>query len=233
MRELPPIYLQKMQALLGDEFPAFLEASSAAATAGLRANTLKISPHDLSSRLPYALSPVAWCPAGFHLPGEAGLTTRGQHPYHAAGLYYLQEPSAMAVTELLDPQPGERILDLCVAPGGKSTHLAARLGGEGLLVANETHPKRVWELAENLERWGAPNVIITHESPARLAKNLAGFFDRVLVDAPCSGEGMFRKSEAARQDWSLDLVRSCVLRQSAILEAGARLTRPGSATAFT
>jgi NOL1/NOP2/sun family putative RNA methylase len=225
--------MQNMQALLGDEYPAFLEASLAAATAGLRANTLKTSPYDLSARLPYALSPVAWCPAGFQLPAEAGSPSPGRHPYHAAGLYYLQEPSAMAAAELLDPQPGERILDLCAAPGGKSTHLAARLGGEGLLVANETHPKRVWELAENLERWGARNVVITHESPARLAENLADFFDRVLVDAPCSGEGMFRKSEAARQDWSPDLVRSCALRQASILESGARLTRPGGLLGYS
>ena len=101
----------------------------------------------------------------------------------------------MAVAELLDPQPGERVLDLCAAPGGKSTHLAARMEGKGLLVANEIHPKRVWELAENLERWGARNVRFLNESPARLAERLTDFFDRVLVDAPCSGEGMFRKSE--------------------------------------
>jgi hypothetical protein len=107
------------------------------------------------------------------------------------------------------------------------------MSGAGLLVANETHPKRVWELAENLERWGARNAIITNESPARLAEHLTGFFDRVLVDAPCSGEGMFRKSEAARLDWSPDLVRSCALRQSAILEDSARLTRPGGTLGYS
>ena len=233
MRELSPIYLQSMQSLLGDEYPAFFEASSAVATVGLRANTLKISPQELSYNLPYGLSPVAWCPAGFQLPVKAGPPPPGRHPYHAAGLYYLQEPSAMAVAELLEPQPGERILDLCAAPGGKSTHLAAQLSGEGLLVANETHPKRVWELAENLERWGARNVIITNETPARLAEGLPDFFDRVLVDAPCSGEGMFRKSEAARLDWSPGLVRSCALRQSTILEEGARLTRPGGTLGYS
>lgn len=200
---------------------------------GLRANTLKLAAEDLRSRLPYTLNPVPWCPAGFHLPEDHGAPPPGRHPYHAAGLYYLQEPSAMLVAEMLNPQPGERVLDLCAAPGGKSTHLAARMGDEGLLVANETHPKRVWELAENLERWGARNVIVTNESPQRLAERLAGFFDRVLVDAPCSGEGMFRKSESARRDWSPELVRSCAVRQSAILEEGARLTRPGGMLGYS
>lgn len=222
-----------MQRLLGDEYPAFVEASRAPASAGLRANTLKISPQDLSSRLSFEMIPVPWCPAGFVLPEEPGEISPGRHPYHAAGLYYLQEPSAMAVAELVDPQPGERILDLCAAPGGKSTHLAARLGGEGLLVANESHPRRVWELAENLERWGARNAIILNDQPDRLAKGLPGFFDRVLVDAPCSGEGMFRKSQAARRDWSPEIVQSCALRQSTILEAAAQLTRPGGVLVYS
>ena len=233
MMELPPVYLQTMQRLLEDEYQAFLLTYSAPAVLGLRTNTLKILPQELVSRLAYELKPVPWCPAGFQLPAEPGHPPPGRHPYHAAGLYYLQEPSAMAVAELLDPQPGERVLDLCAAPGGKSTHLAARMSGDGLLVANETHPKRVWELAENLERWGARNVIITNESPTRLADRLPGFFDRVLVDAPCSGEGMFRKSEVARRDWSPEVVRSCALRQSAILEDGARLTRPGGVLGYS
>ena len=233
MKELPQVYLHSMQRLLEGEFAAFLQACLAPATTGLRANTLKLSPQDLLSRLPYELSPVPWCPDGFRLTGEPGLPPPGRNPYHAAGLYYLQEPSGMAVAELLDPQPGERILDLCAAPGGKSTHLTARMGDDGLLIANETHPKRVWELVENLERWGAHHVMITNESPNRLAERLPGFFDRVLVDAPCSGEGMFRQSEAARRDGSPELVRSCALRQSAILEAGARLTRPGGVLGYS
>lgn len=139
----------------------------------------------------------------------------------------------MAAAQALDPQPGERILDLCAAPGGKSTHIVSLTGDRALLFANETHPQRVWELAENLERWGARNVIIVNETPARLAQYLEGFFDRVLVDAPCSGEGMFRKSEAARRDWSPTLTRSCALRQSAILEDALRLTRPGGRLVYS
>jgi NOL1/NOP2/sun family putative RNA methylase len=235
MKELPPGYLSAMRHLLQDEFPAFLGVYSSPAANGLRANTLKITPDDLADCLPYDLRPVTWCSAGFHLPDELspGQLSPGKHPYHAAGLYYLQEPSAMAVAELLDPQPGERVLDLCAAPGGKSTHLAARMDGAGLLVANEVHPRRVWELAENLERWGVRNVLILNESPARLAERLPGFFDRVLVDAPCSGEGMFRKSEAARQDWSPELVQSCAIRQSAILEESARLIRQGGVLVYS
>lgn len=124
----------------------------------------------------------------------------GKHPYHAAGLYYLQDPAAMAAAELLAPQPGERVLDLAAAPGGKATHIASLMQGQGLLIANEIHPQRAWELAGNLERWGATNAAVTNETPERLAERFPGFFDRVLVDAPCSGEGMMRKGEAARRD---------------------------------
>jgi NOL1/NOP2/sun family putative RNA methylase len=160
-------------------------------------------------------------------PSAAQAAGPGRHPHHAAGLYYLQDPSAMVVAELLDPQPGERVLDLAAAPGGKATAIASLMRNEGLLMANEIHGQRVWDLAENLERWGAHNAVITHESPERLAERLADTFDRVLLDAPCSGEGMFRRSEAARREWSPELVHGCALRQSHILAQAARLVRPG------
>jgi NOL1/NOP2/fmu family ribosome biogenesis protein/23S rRNA U2552 (ribose-2'-O)-methylase RlmE/FtsJ len=148
-------------------------------------------------------------------------------------LYYLQEPSAMAAGEILAPQPGERVLDLCAAPGGKATHLAALMQNQGLLLANEITPRRAWELAENLERWGARNAAITNETPERLAAHFGEFFDRVLVDAPCSGEGMFRRNETARRDWSEALVQSCALRQASILEQAARLVRSGGRLAYS
>ena len=151
----------------------------------------------------------------------------GRHPYHAAGLYYLQDPSAMAVAALLAPEPGERVLDLAAAPGGKATHLAALLEDQGLLVANEIHPHRVWDLAENLERWGARNVAITAETPERLAERFPDFFDRVLLDAPCSGEGMFRKSDAARREWAPELVLGCATRQAAHPGRGRAHAAPG------
>lgn len=227
---LPPAFLERMQRMLAGEFAEFLNSYAQPAWNGLRANTLKISPQRLAELLPYSLEPVPWCEAGFLLspsPAQSALPAPGKHPYHAAGVYYLQDPSAMAVVDVLDPQPGERILDLAAAPGGKSTHIAARLQQQGLLVANEIHPGRVWELAQNLERWGAHNVIVCNETPERLAGHFEGYFDRVLLDAPCSGEGLFRKLPASRTEWSPAVVQSCALRQIAILEQAARLVRPG------
>lgn len=227
---LPPTFLQRMQRLLGDDFAAFVNTYAQPAWNGLRANTLKISPQRLQELLSWNLEPVPWCKEGFLLPPGQAQATRpapGKHPYHAAGVYYLQDPSAMAVVEVLDPQPGELILDLAAAPGGKSTHIAARLQQQGLLVSNEIHAGRVWELAQNLERWGAQNVMVCNETPERLADHFEGYFDRVLLDAPCSGEGLFRKTPASRKQWSPVVVESCALRQSAILEQAARLVRPG------
>ena len=228
--ELPALFLQQMQGLLGEAYNNFLHSYERPASIGLRANLLKITPQELRQRLPYRLEPAPWAPSGFSLAAQTDQIISpppGKHPYHAAGLYYLQEPSAMAVAELLAPQPGESVLDLCAAPGGKATHLAALMGRQGLLVANETHTQRAWELAENLERCGVQHAVTANETPQRLAAHFGAFFDRVLVDAPCSGEGMFRKSEAARREWSPEFVQSCALRQSAILEEAARLVRPG------
>jgi NOL1/NOP2/fmu family ribosome biogenesis protein len=139
----------------------------------------------------------------------------------------------MLAAEALNPSPGERVLDLAAAPGGKSTHLAALLQGQGSLLANEIHPRRAWELAENLERWGVRNAAITNERPERLAERLGAIFDKVLLDAPCSGEGMFRKSESARQAWSPALVESCARRQAALLEQAGGLVRPGGLLLYT
>ena len=219
-----------MSGLLGGEYPAFLGSYDAATVAGLRVNTLKMSVEAFRAAASFELAPVPWCLTGFTVPEEQ---TPGKHPWHAAGLYYLQEPSAMAVAELLDPQPGERVLDLAAAPGGKATHIASLMRGQGLLVANEMHPKRAWDLAENLERWGARNAAITNEPPERLAERFGGYFDRVLLDAPCSGEGMFRKSEAARREWSPALVAGCAQRQSSILEHAARLVRHGGRLVYS
>ena len=220
-----------MQRLLGDDFKAYHAALNEPAVTGLRVNTLKISPPDFLKISPFPLTQLPWSPAGFRI--EAHSTVPGKHPYHAAGLYYLQDPSAMAAAELLAPRPGERVLDLAAAPGGKTTHLAACMHNQGLLVANEIHPKRAWALAENLERCGVQQTLVLNETPERLADHFGAFFDRVLVDVPCSGEGMFRKSPEARQAWSPELVVGCAARQSAILEQAARLVRPGGWLAYT
>ena len=221
-----------MSALLSDEFDAFLHSYEQPPATALRANTLKIAPEKLAERLSIDPLPVPWSPSAFLLAG-ADQNRPGKHPYHAAGLYYLQDPSALMPVEILDPQPGEMVLDLSAAPGGKSTQIAARLAGQGLLIANEVVPKRGWELAGNLERWGATNVAITVETPSRLADRFPGFFDAVLVDAPCSGEGMFRKSLAARQAWTPALVEGCALRQQGILEHAALLVRPGGRLVYS
>ena len=151
--EIPAAFLERMERLLGGEYPAFLASYAEQPSVGLRVNTLKIAPEVFRQIAPFELAPVPWCAAGLTIIGDD--VEAGKHPFHAAGLYYLQDPSAMAVAELLDPQPGERVLDLAAAPGGKATHIAAKMQGQGLLVANEIHPKRAWELAGNLERWGA------------------------------------------------------------------------------
>ena len=151
----------------------------------------------------------------------------GKHPYHQAGLYYLQDPSAMSAVELLGPKPGERVLDLAAAPGGKTTHIASMMQGQGLLVANEIKTKRLNHLVVNVERWGAANVVVTNETPERMADHFGAHFDRVLVDAPCSGEGMFRKDMGARLDWSEGMVAGCAVRQTNILRVAAHLVHPG------
>ncbi|HUF38002.1 MAG TPA: RsmF rRNA methyltransferase first C-terminal domain-containing protein [Anaerolineales bacterium] len=231
LTHLPHEYIENMTALLGGEAPAFFAHYDRTPDAGLRANPLKISTDELFSRLDMALEPVPWCPDG-RIVREAEISL-GLHPFHAAGLYYVQEPAAQAVVEVLDPQPGERILDLAAAPGGKTTHIAAKLANHGLLVANEIHPKRVWDLVKNLERWGARNVLIANETPERLAAALPGYFDRVLVDAPCSGEGMFRKMPEAVRDWSPQFVVGCAVRQRSILAEAARLVRPGGRLCYS
>lgn len=223
---IPPLFLERMAHLLGHDFPAFAAALEDEPVHGLRVNTLKLSPGDFQRISPFALGDgVPWCPSAFILPDPD--SSPGRHPYHLAGLYYLQDPSAMSAAELLDPQPGERILDLAAAPGGKTTHLAALMQGRGLLVANEIKDKRLGHLAANVERWGAGNAVITNETPERLADHFGAFFDRVLVDAPCSGEGMFRKDMGARRDWSPEMVTGCAARQGRILHIAAKLVRPG------
>jgi NOL1/NOP2/sun family putative RNA methylase len=225
----PPEFRERIQDLLGDESEAFFAALADPPT-GLRVNTLRLSPEEFRSISPFELESLAFPPEGFRV--DAG-TRPGRHPYHAAGLYYLQDPGAMAVAALLDPQPGERVLDLAAAPGGKSTHIAARMQDEGLLVANDVHPARTRELAGNLERCGVRNAVVTLESAERLADHFGAWFDRVLLDAPCSGEAMFHKSEAARAEWSPAAVAGCARRQVDLLADAARLVRPGGCLVYS
>ena len=223
---LPEAFLQRMEAQLGPEYPAFLESLERPRAVALRFNPMKGE----RPVLPFVGAPVPWEPEGFYYDPE---TRPGLHVYHEAGVYYLQEASAMAPVALLDPKPGERVCDLCAAPGGKTTQIAGRMLGRGFLVCNEINPKRAKILSRNIERMGVANALVTNEHPETLASRFPGFFDRVLVDAPCSGEGMFRKEEAAVTDWSQETVLMCARRQREILDSAARLVRPGGRLVYS
>lgn len=225
---LPEGFQTRMRELLKDEYEAFLASYDRPLCTGLRMNPLKTGFTGSLAQL--ELSPVAWCQTGYyyHAASRPGLL-----PYHAAGLYYLQEPSAMAPAELLDVHPGERVLDLCAAPGGKSTQLAGKLRGQGLLVCNEINAKRAYILSGNIERLGISNALVLNEHPKRLAERFEGYFDKILVDAPCSGEGMFRKEAAAVTDWTEDTNAICAARQLEILHSAAKMLRPGGRMVYS
>ena len=223
---LPEAFLERMKGQLGDEYPAFLESLERPRAVALRFNPLKGE----EPAMDFVADPVPWEPRGFYYDPEA---RPGLHVYHEAGVYYLQEASAMAPVALLDPQPGEKICDLCAAPGGKTTQIAGRMLGQGFLLCNEINPKRAKILSRNIERMAVPNALVTNEHPERLEKRFPGFFDRVLVDAPCSGEGMFRKEEAAVTDWSQETVEMCARRQAEILDSAANMLRPGGRLVYS
>ena len=223
---LPEAFLKRMQQQLGEEYPAFLQSLERPRAVALRLNPLK----GQRPYLPFVTGPVPWEEEGFYYDPQA---RPGLHPFHEAGVYYLQEASAMSAVALLDPQPGEHILDLCAAPGGKSTQIAGRMGGQGFLLCNEYSPKRAKILSRNIERMGVANALVTNETADALAKRFPDFFHRVLIDAPCSGEGMFRKEEAAVTDWSQETVEMCARRQREILRAGAKMVCPGGRLVYS
>lgn len=227
---LPQEFEARMQDMLGDAYPAFLDSYGRARSQALRINPLKVDEAAFLASAPFMLRRVSWEKNGFYY-SEADQP--GKHPWHEAGVYYIQEPSAMAPAAYLEAAPGERILDLCAAPGGKTTQIAAAMQGEGLLVCNEIHPVRARILSENVERMGIRNALVTNETPAKLAELFDGYFDRILVDAPCSGEGMFRKNEEACSEWSLDNVRICAERQDEILECAASMLRAGGRLVYS
>lgn len=241
----------RMRQTLGDEYEEFLTALEGERHQALRLNALKAGPGGKNAAEVLAgpaeqngsnepeggaknfisrLTPVPWAENGYYY--GAGLQP-GKHPYHEAGLYYIQEPSAMAPAELLELNPGDRVLDLCAAPGGKSTQLAAKLKGRGFLLCNEIHPARAKILSENVERMGIRNACVTNETPERLLAGFPGYFDRILVDAPCSGEGMFRKNAAACEEWSPENVMLCAARQDEILDCAAQMLRPGGRLVYS
>lgn len=231
--QLPCEFKERMKVQLGSSYEAFLASYNQSRTHGLRYNPLKIEKHRLVSLLQehqIVLEPVSWAEEGFYYHSDA---KPGRLALHEAGAYYIQEPSAMAAAELLEPQPGEKILDLCAAPGGKSTQIAGRMKGEGVLVSNEIIPSRAKILSQNLERMGISNALVLNETPQRLAQGFAGYFDRVIVDAPCSGEGMFRKDSAACGEWSMRQVEACAKRQREILACAVEMVRDGGVLVYS
>ena len=223
---LPEKFLERMKVQLGPEYEDFLQSLERPRAVALRFNPLKGE----SPELPFVGENVPWEPKGFYYDPSS---RPGLHVFHEAGVYYLQEASAMAPVALLDPQPGERVCDLCAAPGGKTTQIAGRMMGEGFLLCNEINSKRAKILSRNVERMAVSNALVTNEHPDNLAKRFPGSFDKVLIDAPCSGEGMFRKEEAAVTDWSVETVEMCARRQVEILHSGAQLVRPGGRLVYS
>lgn len=227
-KELPSAFINKMNALLKDEAEAFFKSYGEGRRFGLRINPLK-RPTELPVWLE-ELPQIPWSTEGRYYDESI---RPGKHPLHEAGLYYIQEPSAQACAEALAPKPGECVLDLCAAPGGKSTHLAGKMEQKGLIVCNEIHPARAKILAQNVERMGIANAVVTNMAPDELVPHFPVFFDRIAVDAPCSGEGMFRKDENARGEWSEEHVRLCAKRQEEILECAAKMLKGGGRIVYS
>ena len=219
---LPEPFLKRMQERLGEKFPAFLASYETPPQKGLRVNALKISFEEFLRRAPFALGEKITAEGAYIAEEKAGAD-----PYHFAGLYYLQEPSAMRVAALAGEVKGKRVLDLCAAPGGKTTQLASYMGGAGVLVANEIEGGRAKILSQNVERMGISNCAVVNASPERLKELFPAYFDLVLVDAPCSGEGMFKKELSAVPEWSEANVLHCAVRQRAILDEAAGMVAGG------
>ncbi|MCH5352378.1 MAG: RsmB/NOP family class I SAM-dependent RNA methyltransferase [Acutalibacter sp.] len=228
--KLPAEFSARMKAMLGEEFEAFLACMEQRPVKGVRLNSLKCDWETLEKSIPVSLSPTPFSPLCRYAPG---LEKPGLLPAHHAGMFYSQEPSASSAVTALDPQPGEKILDLCAAPGGKSTQIAGMLGGEGLLWANEIVRGRANILLSNLERMGAKNAVVSSCHPQKLCETLQGYFDRVLVDAPCSGEGMFRRDETAVREWTPESPAACAQRQQSILDSAALAVKEGGILVYS
>ncbi len=227
---LPQEFTERMRESLGSEADAFFASYDSPRAYGLRRNPLKMEKELFETQMPFVLEKVSWAAEGYYYEE----TERpGRHPFHEMGLYYIQEPSAMCVVEVADPKPGEYVLDLCAAPGGKSTQIAGRMAGEGLLVCNEIVPNRAKILSQNIERLGRRSAVVLTPAPQALAARFTAFFDRIVVDAPCSGEGMFHKEEAALTEWSTENVVMCADRQKEILASAVKMLRPGGVLVYS
>ncbi len=230
MANLPESFLERMKKYLGDEFDAFVDSYNLPPTKGIRVNELKCTPQKLIELMPTKLTASPFCKDSFYSAEEIKV---GFNPLHSAGAFYSQEPSASVPVELLDPKPGDFVLDMCAAPGGKTTQIASKLKGEGLVVCNEVVKSRANILLSNVERMGIANAVVTSSYPEKIAAALPEFFDKIVVDAPCSGEGMFRKNSEAVTEWSPEHVSSCAVRQLAILNDAAVCLKKGGELVYS
>lgn len=224
MNQLPEIFLDRMKQLLQDEYPAFYAGYNSPHTQGLRVNTLKLSCQEFESICPFPIHKIPWVDNGYFYDKES---RPSRHPFYQAGLYYLQEPSAMTPASRLPVTPGEYVLDLCAAPGGKATELGAKLKGRGLLVANDISTSRARALLRNIELMGISNAFVTNEVPAKMAPVFTQFFHKILLDAPCSGEGMFRKEPAVADAWTPDKPEEMAKIQRELITHAVHMLRPG------
>lgn len=227
--KLPDEFLSRMREQLGDAYDSFISSRSMPPVKGVRANTLKLSKEEFLSVAPFDALPVPWCEDGFYITEEKP----GKFIEHASGLYYVQEPSAMCAVPLLGDISGQTVLDMCSAPGGKGTQLAQAMHGEGILFLNEINFPRAKILSQNVERMGVKNAVVTSASSELLAECFASCFDAILADAPCSGEGMFRKDEAAVSEWSPAVSTMCAERQDNILSCADRLLKSGGKLVYS
>ena len=223
--KLPSEFVHKMRALLGEEYEAYLACFEEPRYYGLRVNTKKISVDEFQKICPFEIHPVPWIANGFYYDGDQ--VSPARHPYYAAGLYYLQEPSAMTPANRIPICPGDRVLDVCAAPGGKTTELGARLAGAGVLVANDISSSRAKGLLKNVELFGIGNVLVLSEEPGKLIPYFTEYFDKILIDAPCSGEGMFRKDRRMIRAWEEHGPEFFSRLQRSILMQAAEMLRPG------
>ena len=225
MIKLPEKFENKMKELLQDEYDDYLQCYDEPRYYGLRVNTNKISVEDFLKIAPWPLTPVPWIPNGFYYDGDK--IQPSKHPYYFAGLYYLQEPSAMTPASRIPVEPGERVLDVCAAPGGKATEFGAKLKGEGVLIANDISNSRARGLLKNLELFGIGNMMVISEEPGKLVEYFPEYFDKILIDAPCSGEGMFRKDKKMVKAWEEHGPEFFSKLQRSIITQAAAMLKPG------
>ncbi len=227
---LPKLFEDRMRELLGEEYEEYVSCFDRKHYSGLRVNTLKLTPEEFEKICPYEIKRIPWIENGYYYDGK---DQPARHPCYYAGLYYIQEPSAMTPASLLPVKPGDKVLDLCAAPGGKSTELAARLKGEGVLIANDISNSRAKALLKNIELFGVKNAIVVSEAPSKLVNYFEGYFDKILVDAPCSGEGMFRKSPSIMKNWEQYGVEYYNKLQKEIILSAAKMLKPGGSMLYS